>query len=107
MDEEEVIIIESTVILKKIKYKGIFWVPEVKKTKSTHVGNVKRPYIVKWVERKQVGDVFTKDDFYKEYPKHEKDASCKRRVDGAIQNMILDGCITVHDNVPGKYRVLK
>ena len=124
MNDEEVIIIESIVILKKIKYKGIVWVPESEQTKkqpkSRRVDNinnnfttpvekhVKQNYFVKWMKKnKLVGDVFTKDDFYKEFPKHKTDMGCKRRVDEALQTMILDGCITVHDNIPGKYRVLK
>ena len=105
---EDVLIIESKPT--KIKYKGIVWVPEVKKIKNigkNHVGNKKKPYIVKWVEKKLVGDIFTKDEFYQEHPKIKKEKSRRRRVDEEMQNMILNRCITVHDNIPGKYRVLK
>ena len=58
------------------------------------------------VEQKRHFKVFT-DYFYKKFPKHKRDIACRRRVDEAIQNMILDGVITVHENIPGKYRVLK
>ena len=108
MNDEKVEVIES--IPTKIKYKDIIWIPESKRTdcvkKKKQIGNVKKSYIVKWIEEKQVGDVFIKDDFYKLYPRHKKDVACKRRVDEAIQNMILEGCITVHENIPGKYRVI-
>ncbi len=119
---KDVVEIES--IPTKIKYKGIVWIPELKNHQTKSVdkvdknfttpderpikpGNVKKSYIVKWVGKKDVGDIFTKDDFFKEFPKHKKDVACKRRVDEAILDMIFDQCITVHDNVPGKYRVLK
>lgn len=103
---DEVIEIES--IPTKIKYKGIVWIPEQSKTNyDKKKGNPKKPYIIKWVAKKDAGDIFTKDDFFKEFPKHRNDGACKKRIDEAILNMILDKCIEVHDNVPGKYRVLK
>ena len=102
---KDVIEIES--IPTKIEYKGIVWVPASTVKANHSKGNVKKSYIVKWVGTKSVGDIFTKDDFYKEYPKHKSDGACKRRVDESMQDMILDKCITVHDNIPGKYRVLK
>ena len=125
---------EVEVIVKKIRYKNIIWIPEVKKedvnvnnvnkvsninnvnkidkvdknfTTPVKPGSIKKPYIVKWIAKKDVGDIFTKDDFYKVFPKHKSDVACKRRIDEVLQDMILDQCITVHDNVPGKYRVLK
>lgn len=114
----EVIEIESTPT--KIKYKGVVWIPEpkepqripkeipkeikeiVKKTKTVDNINinftmprekprVKKPYLVKWLEKsKNIGDVFTLDEFYGKYPKHKKDQNCKKRVDKLIASMIVD-----------------
>ena len=108
--ENEVIVLES--IPTKIMYKDFIWVHEVKKIIDTSkfkkpAGNVKRAYIIKWVEKKKVGDVFTKDEFYDEYPTIKREKARRMCVDEAVQNMILDGVITVHDNIPGKYKVLK
>ena len=97
---------ELEVEIKKIRYKGIVFVPEQKKTNSNKSKNVKKPYIVKWVEKKSVGDVFTKDQFYKLYPKLKKDAVGRRRVDEAIQDMILDGRIEQYE-ILGQYKVVK
>ena len=100
----EVIEIES--IPTKIKYKGIVWIPETEETVRVpeDVDNininftmpreklrVKKSYLVKWLENsKNIGDVFTLDEFYGKYPKHKKDPSCKKRVDKLIASMIVD-----------------
>ena len=89
---------ELEVIIKKIRYKNIVWIPEHTK--------IKRPYIIKWIEKKQVGDVFTKDEFYKEHPKIKKEKVRRRCVDESIQKMILAGRIGQHE-ILGQYKVLK
>ena len=104
---------ELEVIIKKIKYKGIIWIPQqtsdgiIKNNpKKQMIHIAKKPYVVKWVKQKQVGDIFTKDEFYKLYPKHKKDITCRRRVDEAIQNMILERHIEMWE-ILGQYKVLK
>lgn len=100
----EVIEIES--IPTKIKYKGIVWIPETEKTVRVpeDVDNininftmprekprVKKPYLIKWLESsKNIGDVFTLDEFYGKHPKHKKDVNCKKRIDKIIADMIVD-----------------
>lgn len=124
----EVIEIESTPT--KIKYKGIIWVPEQKesqrnikelpketKIKTNNInnnfttpvekrGNIKKPYIIKWIEQLEVGDVFTLDQFYYKYPKIRKDHVGCKRVDKIIVNLVQEGKIN-HWKREGEFRVLK
>lgn len=114
----EVIEIES--IPTKIKYKDIIWVPElkneVKVNKINNVNNInkidkvdknftipterpvkrgtiKKPYIVKWIEKKDSRDVFTLDQFYRVYPKLKKDSASRKRIDKIIISMVADNKI--------------
>lgn len=85
----EVIEIES--IPTKIRYKGIIWIPE---TNNKKVVNTKQDYFSKWIDNtKHVGDVFTLDDFYSEYPKHRTDVKCKQRLVKTISRLVKDGKI--------------
>jgi len=95
--------IEYVTILKKIRYKGIVWVPyNVKENKF--IGNVKLPYIVKYVKSKKVGDVFVLDDFFKLYPNLGKDKSTRCKIDKALSVLIRDKCIIQVGNE--KFKVL-
>ena len=121
----EVEIIEEIKIPTKIKYKGVIWVPESKKecvkvnkinngnkvnnnfmTPVEKHSNIKKPYIVKWIEQLDVGDVFTLDQFYYKYPKLKKDHVGRKRVDKIIVNLIRDGKIN-HWKHKDEFRVLK
>lgn len=75
----------------KIKYKGIVWIPEtgVKSSSSIRPPN-KQNYFVRWLKTKKPSDIFMLDDFYKKYPKHRKDASCKRRLNKVLSELIDD-----------------
>ena len=114
----EIEIIES--IPTKIKYKGIIWVPEetnnsnvdninnvnkvnninkidkVDKNFTTPTeklikhGNIKKPYIVKWIEDRKSGNVFTLDQFYRVYPKLKKNSVSRKRIDKIITDMVTD-----------------
>jgi len=122
----EVTEIES--IPTKIKYKGIIWIPESKTNninnvnnvnkidkvdknfnipteKPIRLGNLKKPYIVKWIERFDVGAVFTLDQFYYKYPKLKKHSVGHMRVDKIISDMITDRRIVQLGN--DKFKVLK
>lgn len=123
----EVEIIEEIKIPTKIKYKGVIWVPETKKQKTVEEqpkeinninnnftlpiekpkhGNLKKPYIVKWIEKKEMGSVFTLDQFYRLYPKLKKDTVGRKRVDKIIIKLIQEGKIN-HWKREGQFRVLK
>ena len=114
----EIEIIES--IPTKIKYKGTIWVPEetnksnvdninnvnkvnninkidkVDKNFTTPTekpikhGNIKKPYIVKWIEDKNPKTVFTLDQFYRVYPKLKKNSVGRKRIDKIITGMVTD-----------------
>ena len=111
----EIEIIES--IPTKIRYKGIIWVPQetnnsnvnninkvnkvnkidtVNKNFTTPTekpikhGNIKKPYIVKWIEDRKSGNVFTLDQFYRVYPKLKKDGAGRKRIDKIITGMVTD-----------------
>jgi len=124
--KNEVIEVES--IPTKIKYKGIIWVPETKNQKTIEEipkkktktvdninnnftipvekrGNVKKPYIVRWIEKKDPGDVFTLDQFYRLYPKLKKGHG-RKRVDKIIISLVQEGKIN-HWKHKGEFRVLK
>ena len=135
----EVEIIEEIKIPTKIKYKGIIWVPESKKEdakvnninnvskvneidkvdknfttpteKPVKHGNLKKPYIVKWIEKKPVGAVFTLNQFYRLYPKLKKNIVSRKRIDKIINNMIIDNVIEQWRKdgkfKDGSFRVLK
>ena len=93
---------ELEVIIKKIKYKGIIWIPE-----TNRLHNLKENYFVKWmIENKQVGDIFSLDEFYKEHPKHKTDAGCKRRLNKIVSDLIKEERIEmwVHKD---EFKVLK
>lgn len=129
----EVIEIES--IPTKIKYKGFIWVRELKKehvkinnvnkvntiNKSNNInkkvdknfttpvkkrGSLKKPYLVKWIEKKDPGDVFTLNQFYRLYPKLKKDTVGHVRVDKIIINLVQEGKIN-HWKNKDQFRVLK
>ena len=92
---------ELEVIIKKIKYKDIIWIPE-----QTRPHNDKENYFVKWMQKYKPGDVFNIEEFYKKYPKHKTDMGCKRRVEKIISNLIKDGKIDMW-TTKNKFRVLK
>lgn len=81
---------ELEVIVKKIRYKGIVWIPEPIQKQGQHVNkHPKQNYFVKWLHKnKQVGDLFTLEEFYIEYPKHGEDMGCKRRVEKVLSKYI-------------------
>ena len=105
----EIEIIES--IPTKIRYKGIIWVHEVNKINNVNNvnkidkvdknftipteklikhGNIKKHYIVKWIEDKTSGNVFTLDQFYRVYPKLKKNSVGRKRIDKIITGMVTD-----------------
>lgn len=101
---DEVEELEVITIIKKIRYKNIIWIPESESTQFKRGRNVdryvKQNYFVKWLHKnKQVGDIFTLEDFYKEYPKHKENVGYKRRVEKAISNLIRDKIITHWDKL--------
>ena len=123
----EVEIIEEIKIPTKIKYKGVIWVPESKKecvkvnkinnvnkidnnftlpTEKPKHGNLKKPYIVKWIEHFEVGSVFTLNQFYRIYPKLKKSYVGRKNVDKIIVNLVQEGKIN-HWKRKGQFRVLK
>ena len=75
-------------------------------TEKMKRGSLKKPYIIKWIEKLEVGSVFTLDQFYYKFPKHKKDTACRKRVDKIIVNMVLEGKIN-HWKREGQFRVLK
>ena len=79
--------------------------------KPVKPGNLKKPYIVKWIEKKPVGAVFTLNQFYRLYPKLKKNIVSRKRVDKIINNMIIDNVIEQWRKdgkfKDGSFRVLK
>jgi len=84
---------ELEVIIKKIKYKGVVWVPESKNKPVPVIPPGKQNYFYKWVMDKPVGSVFGLKDFYKLFPKHEKDSKCQSRIETVIADLFDDGFI--------------
>ena len=100
---DEVEVLESIMIPKKIRYKDIIWIPETKNKQ----GNIKQNYFIRWLDNtKHVGDVFTLSDFYSEYPKHKKDRHCRKRLDKVISSLIKEGKIKMWVN-KDEFKVLK
>ena len=60
-------------VVVEYKIDNSFWIPKIYVKVNHSTGNVKKSYIVKWVAKKDVGDIFTKVDFFKEFPKHKND----------------------------------
>jgi len=83
---------ELEVIVKKIRYKNIVWVPETKNNNNVQPSG-KKNYFYKWVMDKHVGSIFSLKDFYKLFPKHEKDSGCQSRIDKIIFDLLNDGFI--------------
>lgn len=48
----------------------------------------KQPYIMKWIQQKKQGDVFTVDDFYREYPKLKTHKESRVIVERSISDLI-------------------
>lgn len=97
--KDEVEILES--IPTKIRYKDIVWIPEA--SLSPHG---KQNYFLKWIMTKDVGVVFSINDFYKNHPKHKTDVRCKQRLVKIISDLIKDNVIQQMDN-EGEFRRLK
>ena len=73
----------------EIRFDDRLWVPKdgVVYTRAT-----KKSYIVKWIgDSRVVGDVFSLDDFYKDFPRHKRDGSCRKRIVKAVGVLIGDG----------------
>lgn len=104
---DDVIILESEVILKMIKYEGIVWIPAPnqpkKQPKSRPVDTIdpnftkpverhrKQNYFVKWLKTNKLeGEIFVLEDFYMAHPKHKTDKNCRRRIEKVIAEMIKD-----------------
>lgn len=100
-------VIEIESIPTKIKYKGIIWIPIGSEKVNHSKGNVKKSYLVKWIdEKKRFGDVFTLDEFYAEFPKHKKDKGCRDRLVRAISNLIKEEKIRQGNN-KDEFKVIK
>jgi len=85
---------ELEVIVKKIRYKDIVWVPESDaKSNSSVRPPGKQNYFQKWVMNKPVGAVFSLNEFYKEYPSHKTEKRRMKRLDIIISDMIKDNII--------------
>lgn len=103
MDDE---VEELEVIIKKIRYKDIVWVPETDaRSNSSNRPLGKQNYFVRWLKTKKPTDIFMLDDFYKKYPKHRKDANCKRRLNKIISELIDDKVLQQLGN--DEFKVLK
>ena len=99
---DEIEILESIIIPKKIRYKDIIWIPETK----NKPGNVKQNYFIRWLDdTKHVGDVFTLSDFYNEYPKHKKHVHYRERLDKIIIDLIKKGRIR-QGNIKDEFKVI-
>lgn len=98
---------ELEVIVKKIRYKDIVWIPESDVKSNSNVRPPgKQNYFFKWVMDLQVGSVFSLNDFYKMHPKHERDKHCQERLDKTIGDMIKDNIIGQWHK-KGEFRRLK
>ena len=112
----EVIELES--IPTKIEYKGIIWIPQPtsnetvdyhipRKSDVVYEHHTKQSYLVKWLQKnKTVGDVFTLDEFFRKYPKHRKDAECRRRIEKIMDGLLKDSIITQWTK-PDNFRIIK
>lgn len=89
---EEVKELES--IPTKIEYKGIVWIPMVGENNCNRTWkkkNIKKNYLVKWIEQnKTPGDVFHLDQFFEKYPKHKSNSSSMDRMEKALSKLIKD-----------------
>ena len=85
----------------ELKYDDVIWTPNHVRKYSN---KPKESYILKWIQEKQPGDVFTIDDFRKAYPNHSKEKKSRVVIDRTISELVKEVRITQLSN-DGKFRV--